>query len=444
MGIHRGNWLAPIALAMGVGLLAAGCSSGTSASTTTTTGSTATTAGSTGGSAAPGVTATSVTIGAISSRTGLLAGYFGQFAPGMIAYFDMVNAQGGVNGRTINLTYNLDDGGSPSQFTQLSHTLVDQDHVFAIGAASAWFTPNYFAETDTPTYGYNVSGNWSPYPTLFAAGGSVQDYNSNTPTLAYFAKATHSKSLAFISYGPAIASSYGACNTGANDLKAAGYDVSFVDVGAQLGGSFSSDVQRLQKSGSDAIISCMQASDNITLSRDIQQYGLSIKQLWLNGYDQTLLDQYSSVMQGVYLSNAGNVPFAAADDPSVYPGMKDYVDAMNKYEPAYTTSNTALSGWQSAALIVAGIKAAGKDLTQAAVVKATNQISNFTAAGTQAPTNWVVGHTSVTEPACTAWVQVKGTSFVSVFAPGKQVFICIGPNAKDPVPVTAPAGTPGA
>ena len=59
----------------------------------------------------------------------------------MIAYFKTINAAGGVNGHKIVLTYNLDDGGSPSQFTQLTHTLIDQDHVFAVGVASAWFTP---------------------------------------------------------------------------------------------------------------------------------------------------------------------------------------------------------------------------------------------------------------------------------------------------------------
>ncbi len=284
----------------------------------------------------------------------MLAGYFGQFAPGMTAYFDALNAQGGVNGRTVDLSYNLDDGGSPSQFTQLTHTLIDQDHVFAVGAASPFFSPGYFAQSGVPTYGYNVTGNWSPYPNLFAAGGSVQDYSSSTATYAYFVKATHSKALALISYGPAIPSSYNACNTAATNLKAAGVNVSFVDVGAQLAGSFTSDVQRLQQSGSDVLISCMQASDNVTLARDIQQYGLSVKQLWLNGYDQNLLNQYSSVMQGVYMSNAGNVPFGAAAYPSVYPGMAAYTAAMNKYEPQYTTSNVALAGWQSAALMVEG------------------------------------------------------------------------------------------
>ncbi len=445
MGIHRGKWLGPIALAMGVGLVVAGCSSSTGSSSTTTTGaSSSTTTASGSGAGAPGVTATSITVGVISSRSGILAGYFGQFAPGMTAYFEALNAKGGVDGRKVNLAYNLDDGGSPSQFTQLTHTLIDQDHVFAVGAASPFFSPGYFAQSGTPTYGYNVTGNWSPYPNLFAAGGSVQDYSSAVPTYAYFVKATHSKALAFISYGPAIPSSYDACSTAAAGLKAAGVNVSFVDVGAQLGGSFTSDVQRLQQSGSDALISCMQASDNVTLSRDIQQYGLSIKQLWLNGYDQNLLNQYSSVMQGVYMSNAGNVPFGAIAYPSIYPGMAAYTAAMNKYEPQYTTSNVALSGWQSAALMVEGIRAAGKNITQASVVSATNQITDDTAAQTQAPTNWTLAHVKATFPACTAWVQVKGSSFVSVFSSGKQVFVCLSSDAKNPVPVTPPAGTPGA
>ena len=278
-----------------------------------------------------------------------------------------------------------------------------------------------------------MTGNWSPYPNLFAAGGSVQDYSSATPTYAYFVKATHSKSLAFISYGPSIPSSYDACNTAATGLKAAGVNVSFVDVGAQLGGSFTSDVQRLQQSGSDALISCMQASDNVTLSRDIQQYGLSIKQLWLNGYDQNLLNQYSSVMQGVYMSNAGNVPFAAAAYPTIYPGMAAYTAAMNKYEPQYTTSNVALAGWQSAALHGRGDQG-GREATspRPSVISATNKITTDTAGQTQAPTNWTVAHVKATSPACTAWVQVKGSSFVTVFATGKQVFVCLEPQRQEP------------
>ena len=80
----------------------------------------------------------------------------------------------------------------------------------------------------------------------------------------------------------------------------------------------------------------MQGSDNVTLARAIQQYGVKIKQLWLNGYDQTLLNKNSSLMQGVYLNNTGTLPFEAANTAkygNTYSGMQAYIAAMKKYEP---------------------------------------------------------------------------------------------------------------
>ncbi len=398
-------------------------------------------------SSAPGVSATQIDIGAISSKTGPLAGYFGGLSPGMSAYFKLIDGEGGVDGRQIVLTDDLDDGGSPTQFTQDTHVLIDQDHVFAVGVASAWFTPGYFVSTKTPTYGYNVSSNWQTAPNLFAVGGSTQIYSAGFPTLAYFIKKVGAKSVAFISYGPSIASSYDACNADASGMRKAGVDVNFVDVSAQLGGSYASDVQRMQQAGSQLVVTCMQASDNITLARDIQQYGLSIKQDWLNGYDKTLLDQYHSLMQGVYVYNASSVPFEAADKSTfgdTYAGMQTYLSTMNKYEPAYTYNGVAFQGWQSAALIVAGIRAAGSDLTQANVVSATNKIVDFTAGGLSAPVNWSQGHVGYTEPNCSTVVQVEGSAYVIAFRTGKQVFVCLGASVKDPVPVTPPKGTPGA
>ena len=107
----------------------------------------------------------------------------------------------------------------------------------------------------------------------------------------------------------------------------------------------------------------MEGTDNITMARAIQQYGLKIKQLWLNGYDQTLLNKYSSLMQGVYFNNTGTLPFESANTSrygNTYSGMKAYIAAMKKYEPNYIYNGVALQGWQSAALFVAGVKAGGQ------------------------------------------------------------------------------------
>jgi branched-chain amino acid transport system substrate-binding protein len=80
--------------------------------------------------AEPGLTPTTVLLGATVPLSGPAAA-FGALAPGAKAFFDEVNARGGVNGRTIVFTY-YDDGYDPARTVQLTRQLVQQDGVFAI------------------------------------------------------------------------------------------------------------------------------------------------------------------------------------------------------------------------------------------------------------------------------------------------------------------------
>ncbi|HXW39329.1 MAG TPA: ABC transporter substrate-binding protein [Acidimicrobiales bacterium] len=387
-----------------------------------------------------------ISVGSIATITGVGAGDFAAFIPGLQAYFDMVNAEGGVDGRRIVLAHDLDDGGSPSTFSLLAHTLIEQDHVFAVFVSTFWFTPDLFSSTSTPTYGYNVSGNWAGPDNLFAAGGSTQDYHALAPPVAYFVHRAHASSVALISYGQGIPASYPACHTLGQDLTAAGIDVNYEDLDASLGGDFTSAAQQIAAHHSQFLVSCIEDSDDVNLSRDLQQYGVSIGQLWLNGYDQTLLDQYRSLMRNVYIDANGFVPFFAPTTfPGVYPGMEQYLAAMRRYEPTYVTNQLSMQGWQSAALLVEGLRQAGPNPTQQRVIAQTNRLVGFTAGGVSAPVNWSTAHTVSTFPICPSFVQVKGTTFVPVTASGHQVFICFGDhtNLKDPVPVPPPPGTPG-
>ena len=47
------------------------------------------------------MTRTEIKVAAISTQTGILAADFGSLVPGVRAYFDMVDAHGGVDGRKI-------------------------------------------------------------------------------------------------------------------------------------------------------------------------------------------------------------------------------------------------------------------------------------------------------------------------------------------------------
>jgi ABC-type branched-subunit amino acid transport system substrate-binding protein len=78
----------------------------------------------------PGVTPTSIRIGATVPLTGPAAPGYDEIAPAMDAVFDWVNAHGGVYGRTIHYTY-LDDAYDPADTATLTRKLVLEDNIFA-------------------------------------------------------------------------------------------------------------------------------------------------------------------------------------------------------------------------------------------------------------------------------------------------------------------------
>ncbi|MEH1101515.1 ABC transporter substrate-binding protein [Micromonospora sp. CPCC 205561] len=79
----------------------------------------------------PGVTDSEIVVGTHMPLTGPAAAGYSKIAPATKAYFDYVNANGGVHGRKI--TYKvMDDGYNPANTQQVVRQLVLQDKVFAV------------------------------------------------------------------------------------------------------------------------------------------------------------------------------------------------------------------------------------------------------------------------------------------------------------------------
>ena len=112
------------------------------------------------GGNAPGVTATSITFGTHQPLTGPAAPGYDLIAPASQAYFDYVNAHGGVYGRKINLIIK-NDAYNPTNTVTVVHQLVLQDKVFGI-----------FEGLGTPTHTKVVGFlNASKIPDMFIASG---------------------------------------------------------------------------------------------------------------------------------------------------------------------------------------------------------------------------------------------------------------------------------
>jgi ABC-type branched-subunit amino acid transport system substrate-binding protein len=118
--------LAAVAGIAAVAMVVAACgSSGSSGSASKSGKNAALTA------SAPGITAKTITIGSHQPLTGIAAPGYDEIAPASNAYFQYVNAHGGIYGRKIIYKY-LDDAYDPAKTTSVVHQLVLQDNVYAI------------------------------------------------------------------------------------------------------------------------------------------------------------------------------------------------------------------------------------------------------------------------------------------------------------------------
>jgi hypothetical protein len=147
---HRASLSATAGIAV-IALLAAACGSSTSSGSSSSGPLTA---------SAPGITKSQILIGSHQPLTGVAAPGYDEIAPASNAYFQYVNAHGGVYGRKISYKY-LNDQYDPTITSSVVHQLVLQNNVYAI-----------FNGLGTPTHQAVASYlNASKVPDVFVASG---------------------------------------------------------------------------------------------------------------------------------------------------------------------------------------------------------------------------------------------------------------------------------
>lgn len=396
-----------------------------------------------------GVTNTSITVGALGSFSGYAASDFAPVLTGAEVYFDQLNARGGVNGRKIIYSPQVDDGLSANGDTTGAQQLV-QDKVFAVvGVGTPFFTGSSVLRANAvPTFGLQEDTNaqWSG-PTMFGVGGSYDNYGAPMTQVAYVAQQTGAKRAAVLAYN--VAQSSQGCIGVTKALQKYHIDVAVNDTSIPYGAAtLDADVTRMQQEGVNFVATCMDATGNIKLSQTLQQHGMgNVTQYWLDGYDQQTLQNNAAAMEGVYFL-VQQTPFEVTKlDPGRYPGIDDFNAALKKYAPAGTLPSTpALAGWVSADLFVTGLHSLGRNVTRSGLVAAINKMTSFTANGAMPPVNWKVAHTGVTSLDCSSFVQVRHGSFVPVFGTGKSVYSCFkypAPAGPTVTTIPLPPGVPG-
>ena len=326
----------------------------------------------------PGATDTEIKIGQTLPFSGPASAY-ASIGKTQAAYFNMINEQGGVNGRKINLIQ-YDDSYSPPKAVEQVRKLVESDEVLLmfqmIGTPSNAAVQKYL--------------NTKKVPQLFAATGASRFTDpKNFPwTLAfnpnYFVEGRI--------YGQYILKQYPNAKVGVlyqnddlgrdylNGIKSGLGDKAATMVVAEASYEVSdptvdSQILKLKSAGADVLFSASTpkfAAQAIKKNAELGWKPVHIVDINATSVGAVMQPAGLEASKGVISVNYGKDPLDPTwkDDP----GMKKYFDFMAKYYPeGDKNSNFNSYGYSTAQLMVHVLKQCGDDLTRENVLKqATN------------------------------------------------------------------------
>lgn len=369
---------------------------------------------------APGVTAKTITVGYITSQTGIAASSFKGGDAGARARIALQNAQGGVDGRKLVLA-TADDGTSGNKVA--AQDLIENQHAFAVADISAFTNAAapYLQQQGVPVTGFEFDGpEWGqqPYSNMFtfvapyytSFGGK---YYQNDNTMR-FMKAIGIKNLGGLAYGISQSSIQNIKGTFAGAAKL-GIKNCYENLAVSFGQtSFTTEALAIKQKGCDGIVAGAVDASDVGLAAGLAQAGYTGKQLYYTGYDQSVLDDpnASAALEGAYFSASPNFTNPPA-------GVKGMLAALNKYG-AKTKGIPSLGVWasyQAVDVLIKGLEVAGQNPTRASFIAGLRKVQNYDGGGLFSPGLSFTGFATPAmfpKKACQDFVQLKHGKYVTV------------------------------
>src|SRR5262245_44377314 len=331
---------------------------------------------------APGVTDSEIKIGQTMPYTGPVTAY-SMLGKGEIAYFKMLNDQGGVNGRKINLL-SLDDGYAPPRTVEQTRRLVEHDGVAIIfsslGTATNTAIQRYLNSNKVPQLyiasGASKFGNYKEFP--WTIGGIQGTFRAEARIYArQILKEKPNAKIAMLYQNDDFGRDYVAGvkdvlgDKYAETVKEATYE--FTDA------TIDSQVVSLQASGADALILIATPKFAAQAIRKVYDVGwkpmfyITNVSIWISTVlEPAGVDKAVGLMSSVYVKDPADPGWD--NDPD----MKEWKAWMAKYMPeADARDQNYVNSYNSAMAIVQALKQAGNDLSRENIMKQAANIKDL-------------------------------------------------------------------
>jgi branched-chain amino acid transport system substrate-binding protein len=388
----------------------------------------------------PGVTGNTITVGGVAGKTNPVGQPYGSGFDGVQAYFNYINAKGGVFGKKFKLIAQLDDQSRASQNIQEIRSLVEEKKVFAVMpvVTQIFAGAPYLAQKGVPTFGWNINGEWNAGPNLFGEKGSYICFTCAQEAPAFLAQQLGVKNVAVLAY---TAPQSVQCAAGMEaGFRKYGMNVVLNDSSLQFGfQDLGSDVDTLKAKGVQFVGTCMDIGGEVNIAKSLRRVGLNnVKFYAPQGYDPNTLAKYGNELNGIFFS----IDFVPFETPSASTGLTNFEAQMKK--TGKQINEQALAGWIDADLLYKGIKKAGPNFTQKSVIDAVNSLNGYTADNIRPPINWSFdghgppGNLTGSAPdfgreTCAAFVEAVNGKYVPKFGKPGQPFVC---TTNNPLPAT--------
>jgi branched-chain amino acid transport system substrate-binding protein len=323
----------------------------------------------------PGVTDTEIRIGSTAAYSGPASAY-GAIGRAEAAYLAMINEQGGVNGRKINLV-SLDDGYSPPKTFEQTRRLVEQEGVALIfsslGTPTGVVVRKYLNEKKVPQL-FQASGAtfWGDHEHFPWSIGWQPNYQTEGAIYGhYLLKTKPNAKVAVLYQNDDAGRDYFAGFKAGLGAEAAKRMIVAVATYETTDPTLDSQIVTLQSSGADVLFDNTTPKFAAQAIRKVHDVGwkplhflMSVATSVSAVMEPAGFDKGQGIITAAYLKDPNDPQWK--DDKA----MKDWLAFMRKYDPEGNLGDAFnVYGYSMAQTLVQLLKQCGNDLSRENIMK---------------------------------------------------------------------------
>ena len=340
-------------------------------------------------SAAVGVTATAVRVGNVAIISGPVPGLFQGAAYGAQAYFAMVNAKGGVDGRRITLD-SSDDAFSGTTNQQLVAQAASKDFAM-VGSFSLFDNYGCSAFAQSPAFP-DVSQTLDPVTNALPTTFSPTPVMPGGPLTAYqYFKDHYPDDVRHVAALVANSDTAVAQWKGQQAaMEHIGYKFGYFRLTSPIETNYTADVIAMKKRGIKMVLMSFGTGQSYAaLEKAMAQQDFHPQLRVSNGpiYYKDFVAQAggAAVADGTWLVQGYSLYLG--QDAKRVPAVRDFTTWVAKTHPGFSPDLYTLFGWDSAQLFTQALRSAGASPTRGKLLDALAKVTKFDASGLAAPSN---------------------------------------------------------